>query len=75
MDIAAPGVAILSTVPRSSGGLAIMEVDGMVVEGSYMQNSPIPDSSTGVSGSLVICPDLGKVACEAFGNHICLFER
>lgn len=75
IDIAAPGVDILSTVPTATGGIATISIGSTTIEGSFMKGSPIPDSPDGLSGSLVVCPDLGMVPCESYGKHVCLLER
>lgn len=81
VDLVAPGAGILSTVPRGLGSITTVTVDGtdVAVSGSIMANSVLPPQATGVSGSLVNCPNLGSDTCfppnGSYGGHICIIER
>jgi len=70
VDIAAPGVAVLSTVPRGTGYEASVAALGGAYEATGMGGSP----SGVVTGTLVDC-GLGQSACAASGGAICLIER
>jgi len=76
VDIAAPGVDILSTFPMNLGGAVLLSSPSGGAPGSLMQNSALPDSN--LSGILVDC-GLGKETCPGYENakdgHICLIER
>jgi serine protease len=74
VNIAAPGVGILSTVPLGSGSVANVDLGDIAVSGEYMQYSVLP-LTQGITGTLVECPDLGKFTCPGPGGHICLIKR
>lgn len=73
VDIAAPGVDILSTLPANKGYiLNIFVEDGRVFSGQKMQYSP--DIGNTISGNLALCGSYGQNGCDANGK-ICLIER
>jgi subtilisin family serine protease len=68
VDVAAPGVAVLSTVPWKETNT--LSVDGATYQGSYIDLAP---RSTGVSGALVyggLCDSVG-----AWSGKVVLCER
>ncbi len=70
VDIAAPGVAVLSTVPMGAGYEASVAAPGGAYEATGMDGSP-----NGVAtGTLIDC-GLGTTACAASGGAICLIQR
>jgi subtilisin family serine protease len=76
VDIAAPGVHVLSTSPLGIGGLAEMHFAGTSFAGSYFEGSQM--SSKNISGPLLFC-DLGVSICPGVSTgsvgHVCLIER
>ena len=70
VDIAAPGVAVLSTVPRGAGYEASVAAPGGAYEATGMDGSP----NGTATGTLVDC-GLGTSACAASGGAICLIQR
>jgi len=77
VDIAAPGVAVLSTFPLGLGGVATVTGDDFGVSGGAMQYSVLPDDE-GITGVLVECPNLGQDECPPAPSgepHICVIER
>jgi serine protease len=76
VDLAAPGVGILSIVPVGTGDVIKLSVGADAFVVNLLSYSVIPDT-TGVSGELVDC-GFGKSTCPGSstgGNHICLIER
>lgn len=73
VDIAAPGVNVLSTAPLGLSALASMAFSDSTLLGSFMINSPRPTSS--ISGPLVTCPSLGRSTCPGRSGQVCLIER
>jgi subtilisin family serine protease len=74
VDITAPGVGILSTVPLGSGSVGAVSFGNFAINGEYLRYSVEPKAD-GVSGILVECPDLGRNTCPGAGGHICLIKR
>ena len=70
VDIAAPGVSVLSTVPRGTGYLSSVSAGLAAVESTALAGSP----NGTVSGTVVDC-GLGTSTCEASGGAICLIQR
>lgn len=70
VDIAAPGVSVLSTVPRGTGYLSTVSVGSIVVDATALEGSP----NGTAAGTLVDC-GLGTTICNAGGGAICLIER
>ncbi|WP_341501270.1 S8 family serine peptidase [Gallaecimonas sp. GXIMD4217] len=72
VEIAAPGVAVLSTVPEGmgSGGMAGVSQDGMGYEANAMEGSAFGD----VTAPLADC-GLGTESCGDVSGQICLIER
>lgn len=76
VDIAAPGAAILSTVPVGLGSIGLIDIDGKWFQGALMTGSP-PPPEEGISGPILDCPNFGIDICEGNGNggHVCLIDR
>jgi serine protease len=74
VNIAAPGVDILSTVPLGSGSVGNVDLGDFAVSGQYLKYSVLPGTG-GITSTVVECPDLGKSTCPGPGGHICLIER
>lgn len=72
VDIAAPGVDILSTFPTASGDVVLLTYEDFGAIGEFMKNSVTVDS---FSGTLVDCPNFGQEKCPGDGGHVCLIER
>ena len=70
VEIAAPGVAVKSTVPRGSGSEASVVTGNLGVDGQAMGDSP----NGTATGALVEC-GLGDAPCAASGGAVCLIER
>ncbi|MDX1444245.1 MAG: S8 family serine peptidase, partial [Gammaproteobacteria bacterium] len=70
VEIAAPGVDVLSTVPMGYGSEANVSVSGMTYGGLAMEGSPAGD----VTGTLVDC-GLGESACTGAAGNVCLIQR
>jgi serine protease len=70
VELAAPGVAVRSTVPTGTGVDESLTVDAVVYEAVGMQNSP---NGTG-SGPLVDC-GRGTADCVGATGAVCLIER
>jgi len=70
VDIAAPGVAVLSTVPRGAGYEASVAALGGAYEATGMDGSP----NGVVTGTLIDC-GIGDATCAASGGAICLIQR
>jgi hypothetical protein len=75
VDLVAPGRSILSTAPLGYGTLYQIDAGGQVYLSLLLAGSPQPQPQ--LSGSLVVCPDLGQSVCPGDGTsgHICLIER
>jgi serine protease len=74
VNIAAPGVDILSTVPLGSGSVGNVDLGDFAVSGKYLKFSVLPGTG-GITGTVVECPDLGKTTCPGPGGHVCLIKR
>ncbi|RUO20332.1 S8 family serine peptidase [Aliidiomarina haloalkalitolerans] len=70
VEIAAPGVDVMSTVPRGMGQMSLFNVGGSSYGAIAMDGSP----DGNVSGALVDC-GLGTSTCQGVQNNICLIER
>jgi len=70
VEIAAPGVDVMSTVPRGMGQLSLFNVGGSSYSAIAMDGSPDGDRT----GALVNC-GLGTSTCQGVQNSICLIER
>lgn len=70
VELAAPGVGVLSTLPRSTGYSVLLKLGRTTFDAIPMQGSP---SRTG-RGSLVDC-GLGDAPCPGGGGQLCLIER
>jgi serine protease len=71
VELAAPGVGVLSTVPRGMGFVASVGVDGAGYVGSGLDGSP----TGSVSDRPVANCGLGTAPCAAAGGAICLIQR
>jgi serine protease len=71
VDIAAPGVNILSASPLGTGGVTLLSSSTVAVVGDYMKYAV----KANVSGVLFDCPNYGISACPGPGKHICLIKR
>jgi serine protease len=72
VDIAAPGVEILSTFPTGSGEVVLITYEEFGAIGEFMKNSVDTDN---FSGTLIDCPNFGQEKCPGNGGHVCLIER
>lgn len=73
IDIAAPGVDILSTFPLNLGSAVLVSSESVGATALFMT---FATESTGtISGVLVDCPNYGIEQCPGDGGHICLIER
>lgn len=76
VDLVAPGVSILSTVPMGLSEIIVVSVgDDMAVTGIMLALSPELSSLTATTGKLVYCGDYGQDVCPGDGGHVCLIER
>lgn len=70
VELAAPGVMVLSTVPRGTGREGQLET-----RGNLYNNLPMTNTALGnVSGQMVDC-GLGTTTCENAAGRICLISR
>ena len=75
IDIAAPGVSILSTVPPGTGGAVLLSTASVGAPGTYMKYSS--ESTDTIEGELVDCGS-GESICPkgiTSQSHVCLIER
>jgi serine protease len=70
VELAAPGVAVRSTVPMTTGKEESLQVGGFPYEAIALDGSPIKTAT----GALVDCENGGQTCPEA-KNKICLIER
>jgi subtilisin family serine protease len=70
VEIAAPGVGVLSTVPRGAGAEAIATVNNVGYAAEAMDGSPQKSGT----GALVDC-GLGGTTCAGAGGKVCLIQR
>ncbi|MBY6187703.1 S8 family serine peptidase [Marinobacter hydrocarbonoclasticus] len=70
VEMAGPGVGVLSTVPMGSASIASLSVGGSAVDAAGMEGSP----QGNVSGALADC-GLGESACSAAAGKVCLIAR
>ena len=70
VEIAAPGVGVLSTVPMGSGRVSALSVAGIAYETAAMDGSPLGTAS----GALVDCGTGGAV-CTGAAGKVCLIQR
>ena len=70
VELAAPGVAVLSSVPVGTGSEVTVNVGGTAYEGQGMEGSPVMSGA----GPLVDCGTAGA-ACPGGGGQVCLIER
>lgn len=72
VELAAPGVAVRSTVGMDQGLEESLRVDGQAFEAAALDGSA--KSQTAKSGNLIDC-GLGTSTCKSQGGAICLIER
>jgi serine protease len=72
VDIAAPGVDILSTFPLTIGGVLFFDTPNLSALGQYLKYSV--QRSSAIKGKLVNCA-FGTKKCRGSGGHICLLQR
>jgi len=70
VELAGPGVGVVSTVPMGTGADTDVTVDGSAIEAIGMSGSPYG----AVSGALVDC-GTAEAACTGASGSICLIER
>ncbi|ADN74675.1 peptidase S8 and S53 subtilisin kexin sedolisin [Ferrimonas balearica DSM 9799] len=70
VEMAGPGVGVLSTVPMGSASIAALTVAGGDVDAAGMEGSP----QGSATGQLVDC-GTGEAACTAAAGNICLIAR
>ncbi len=70
VELAGPGVGVLSSVPMGTASMASLSVAGSAVDAAGMEGSP----QGSASGALVDC-GLGESACSAAAGEICLIAR
>lgn len=70
VELVAPGVSVLSTVPRGTGFGADLDVAGNTFEAAVLEGSP----AINASGEMVFC-GLADTLCPAAVGRICLIER
>jgi subtilisin family serine protease len=70
VEVAAPGVGVLSTVPMGTGRNDSLSVSGTAYEAIGMDGSP----NASATGPLVDC-GLGTSACPGGGGQVCLISR
>ena len=70
VEIAAPGVGVLSTVPRGTGAEAIARVGTTDYAADALDGSPQKSGT----GALIDC-GLGGTTCAGAGGKVCLIER
>ncbi|GAA5443000.1 hypothetical protein Misp06_01176 [Microbulbifer sp. NBRC 101763] len=70
VELAGPGVQVLSSIPTGSGQAASLEVSGVEVEAAAMTGTPIAT----ISGALESC-GTAESACISAAGKICLIQR
>ena len=70
VELAAPGVAVLSSVPVGTGSEVTVNVGGTAYEGQGMEGSPQGSSI----GTLVDC-GTAESTCPGGGGQVCLIQR
>lgn len=71
VEIAAPGVGVLSTVPRGTGRGSSLAVGGNAYDSAPMDGSPV---GAVTSAALVDC-GLGTSTCSGASGMVCLIQR
>ena len=76
VDVAAPGVDILSTAPKGLGTVVELksEESDLTMAGQFLQYSEFP-SGKGKAGVLVDCGLGTDQKCKGPGGHFCLIKR
>jgi serine protease len=74
IDLAAPGVDILSTVPTGKGGVTTLAVQGRAAALLQLMIYSVNPRSGGVSGPLIDCGQ-GSTTCPGGGGQVCLIQR
>ena len=72
VEISAPGVAVLSTVPRNAGAESSATVGGAPYEAEGLDGSPFASVT---SGSGMVDCGLGGSVCGNAGGKVCLIQR
>ncbi|MFU8820258.1 MAG: S8 family serine peptidase [Gammaproteobacteria bacterium] len=70
VELAAPGVGVLSTVPTGTGSIATVTAGGTGYAADGMDGSP----EGNVSGAIVDC-GIGDKSCPGGGGQVCLIAR
>lgn len=70
VELAAPGVAVKSTVPTGTGTIETLEVNGTGYKALAMEGSPYATDT----GALVDC-GLGESTCPGAAGKVCLIQR
>ncbi|WP_444946002.1 S8 family serine peptidase [Microbulbifer sp. VTAC004] len=70
VELSAPGVQVLSSVPTGTGRASSLNVAGVEIEAAPISGSPLGD----ITGALENC-DTGESACNSASGKICLIER
>lgn len=70
VELAAPGVGVLSSVPRGTGERVELSVAGVAFDANAMDGT----AKASASGALVNC-GLGTTTCSGVSNNVCLIER
>jgi len=70
VELAAPGVNVLSTVPVGTGTESTVDVSGTGYDSNAMEDSPIASGT----GALVDC-GLGDSVCTGAAGAVCLIQR
>lgn len=70
VELAGPGVAVLSSVPRGTGERVDLSVAGVAFDANAMEGS----AKSSASGALINC-GLGTSTCSGVSNNVCLIER
>lgn len=70
VELAGPGVAVLSSVPRGTGEKVAVSVAGVAYDASAMDGT----ARTAATGNLVDCGE-GVSACASAAGEVCLISR
>ncbi|MDX1706398.1 S8 family serine peptidase [Pseudidiomarina sp.] len=70
VELAGPGVSVLSSVPRGTGELVALNVAGLAYDANGMDGS----ARASATGSLVDC-GIGDQACAGASGAVCLIQR
>ncbi|MFA0809804.1 S8 family serine peptidase [Microbulbifer epialgicus] len=70
VELSAPGVQVLSSVPTGTGRIASLSVAGAEIEAAPISGSPLGN----ISGALENC-GTAESACNSAAGKVCLIER